>query len=693
MISAYKDFTNLQIEELLSNYLIDSWSYSRVSTFSRQEKEFEMRYLYNVYGKSSATSVGGQAYHTALETYFGKLATGENCDIIDMERVAANRVLEVPADSWKIQKTRPTVVKCIEDATANAYKGIKNFMTERSTYTDNIKRIIGIELKIQEWLVVNGVSIPLPCNMVIDLVIETPEGKKVIIDHKLRGSFTNEEDAAFVIGKQAITYVLGYEAKYNEVIDEVWFIENKHSTNRDGSPQLKPFKVEMDNGTRKLYEAMLYEPLRKMIEAVSDPDYIYTINDNDNLTSKAELYEFWAKTMLDEIESFDIAENKKELIAQRQRKIKDSSLKSVTPSVIKNFKKFTEQFIPYDFTNKDMTKEQKIEHVLRSFGLMVQTAHTFEGYSSDTFLLEIGSGVAVTSVKRYRLDIANALNQPNVRVGEELTVHEGKSYLSIEAGKKATSTLMWDKTKLNGMKIPIGIDNFGNTIFWDLDNQSTPHMLICGATGSGKSVSIKSTVMYAIEAGIKEIYLFDPKFEFVGLHGKNGITVVNDISEIETQMALLVLDMEERVKSDKTDKIMVVFDEFADAVANSRKGRELNHYAMEMVGMYKDGSPKMKRELKSTDKSLEENQRVLLQKGRSSGFRIISATQRASTKVITGDAKVNMPVAVCFRVPKDIDSIVVLDEAGAESLAGRGDGLIKSPEYSGTVRFQGFYHE
>ena len=166
MISAYKDFTNLQIEELLSNYLIDSWSYSRVSTFSRQEKEFEMRYLYNVYGKSSATSVGGQAYHTALETYFGKLATGENCDIIDMERVAANRVLEVPADSWKIQKTRPTVTKCIEDATANAYKGIKNFMTERSTYTDNIKRIIGIELKIQEWLVVNGVSIPLPCNMV-----------------------------------------------------------------------------------------------------------------------------------------------------------------------------------------------------------------------------------------------------------------------------------------------------------------------------------------------------------------------------------------------------------------------------------------------------------------------------------------------------------------------------------------------
>lgn len=81
---------------------------------------------------------------------------------------------------------------------------------------------------------------------------------------------------------------------------------------------------------------------------------------------------------------------------------------------------------------------------------------------------------------------------------------------------------MWDKTGLTGMKIPIGVDNFGTTIFWDLDNQSTPHMLVCGATGSGKSVSIKSTVMYAIEAGVKEIYLFDPKFEFVKLHGNMG---------------------------------------------------------------------------------------------------------------------------------------------------------------------------
>ena len=689
-MSIFKKYTSDQVEELLSNYLIDSWSYSRVSSFARNEKEFEMRYLYNVYSKSSATTIAGQAYHKALELFFGKMATGETCDIIDMQLIASEHINSQPADVWKIQKTRPTVQDCVDDATSNSYKGIENFLKEIKTYTEEIDKILGVELDLNEWLTVNGVDIPLPCRMKIDLVVQTKEGKRVVIDHKLRTAFTAEEEINFTIGNQAIVYVLGYESYFNKQVDEVWFIENKISANRDKSPQLRPAKVILDNGTRRLYEAMLYEPLKRMIEATSNPDYVYMINDNDNLSNKAELYEFWAKTMLDEIESFNIPENKKPLMEKRRRKIKDSSLTTITPNVIRNFKKYAEQFIPYDFTNKDMTQEQKIEHVLRAFGIAAQVQHTFEGFSSNTYLLEIGAGVAVTSIMRYRLDIANALNQPNVRIGKELTVYNGKSYLSIEAGKKATSTLFYDPAKLVEQKIPLGLDNLGETIFWDLNNQSTPHMLVCGATGSGKSVCIKSTIKYALQSGVRDIYIFDPKYEFTSYQG-NGITVVNDIADIETQMGLLVIDMEERVKRGTSHKTLVIFDEFADAVANSRKGNELNNYTMEQVGVYKNGMPKLKRTVSSVDKSLEENMRVLLQKGRSSGFRILAATQRASTKVITGDAKVNMPVQVCFRVPKDVDSMVVIDEPGAESLNGRGDGLIKSPEYGTVRRFQGFY--
>jgi hypothetical protein len=663
-----------------------------VSTFARQEKEFEMRYLYNVFPKISATTVAGQAYHAALELFFGKMATGDACDIIDMQLVASEYINSRPADMWKIQNTRPTVQDCIDAARGASYKGIENFLKESKLYTEEIDKVLGVELSLAEWLTVNGVDIPMPCKMKIDLVVLTKDGKRVVIDNKLRSAFTAEEDSVFTTGKQAIVYVLGYESYFGQKIDEVWFIENKISKNKDGSKQLNPSKAIMDNGTRKLYESMLYEPLKRMIEAVSNPDHIYVINDSDSLTSKAELYEFWAKTLLDEIESFEIPEHKKPLMEKRRRKIKDSSLTTVTPNVIRNFKKYTEQFIPYDFTNKDMTQQEKIEHVLRAFGISAQVQHTFEGFSSNTYLLEIGAGVAVTSVMRYRLDIANALNQPNVRIGKELTVYNGKSYLSVEAGKKATSTLLYDPSKLVEQKIPLGLDNLQNTIFWDLNNQSTPHMLICGATGSGKSVCIKTTIKYALQAGVKDIYIFDPKFEFTS-YRKIGITVVNDISDIETQLGLLVIDMEERVKQGKSHKTLVIFDEFADAVANSRKGNELNNYGEEVTGYYKNGTPKVKRIVKSVDKTLEENMRILLQKGRSSGFRIIAATQRASVKVITGDAKVNLPVQVCFRVPKDIDSIVVIDEPGGEALNGRGDALIKSPEYGSVIRFQGFYTE
>ena len=136
-------------------------------------------------------------------------------------------------------------------------------------------------------------------------------------------------------------------------------------------------------------------------------------------------------------------------------------------------------------------------------------------------------------------------------------------------------------------------------------------------------------------------------------------------------MQQLVAEMQAKAKSRQKQGItLIIFDEFADAIAQARSGKALGN-----------------------DKSLEDNLRILAQKGRSLGYRIVAATQRASTKVITGDTKVNFPVQVCFRVPKAIDSAVVLDEEGAESLAGLGDGLLRSPEYLNTIRFQGFYYK
>lgn len=668
-MNQYSKFTPEQMNEHLSFYLLDLWSYSKVSCFARNEKAFEKEYIYCERGQRSASSIAGNAYHKALEFFFSQIMGGyDQPSLIDLQQVAYIYIDEVPSCDWKLQKTTPTIEKAREKANKDVTAALQNFFNEMSVYMEDLQEVLGVEERIEEWLTVNGVDVPLPCHSEIDLAAAINDGKTVIIDHKLKSAYSDEKEAALVHGKQAICYVLQYEARHpGAKVDEVWFMENKISANKDKSPQIKKFVLAMDADSRRLYEALLYEPLRRMIEAVSNPDYVYTINDSDNLSDKAELYEFWSRTLIAEVDDFNIPEGKKSLIAQRQRKIKDSSLASIDPRVITSFRKNAASFITFDYSMTNMTNPEKIEHSLRTFGQLVKVAYEIKGYSSDTYLLECGAGVKIANIDKYRLDIASALSVPDVRISRTLVEFQGKTYLAIEANKKRTEDLFWDASLLQGMRIPIGVDNYRNTICWDLHNHSTPHMLICGATGSGKSVCVRSTIQYAKAAGVSNIVVFDPKYEFCDVP---GIECYNEIEDIEAMMQMLVEDMQRRAKARyKSGITLVVFDEFADAIAQARSGKALNG-----------------------EKSLEENLRILAQKGRSLGFRIIAATQRASTKIITGDTKVNFPVQVCFRVPKAVDSNVVIDEDGAESLAGLGDGLMKSPEYLNTVRFQGFYY-
>lgn len=679
MINKYSLLVGDALENHFSQFLIDYWSYSGVATFARNEKDFERSFIYREPSRKSAASVAGSAYHKALELYFNCLKEkGAGVNIALMQEAAYKKIDEVEANEWKISKTTPSVEECRKVATKTANALIENFVKESDIYTKKIVRVLAVEERLEDWLIINGVEIPLPCHSILDLVVELVDGRRVIIDHKSKSQYTNDSELAYTGAKQAIVYVRQWETKYPTLpIDEVWYMENKYSKNKDGSPQLHKNTIKMDEDTRRLYEAILYEPLRRMIQAVQDPDYLYTINDSDTLADRAELYDFWARTLIADIDDFlYLPESKRQLISMRKRKMRDASTASISPKVIKSFRRNAATFISYEL-REDMTNQEKIEHALRTFSIPVRVAYCFGAYSSTSYLLEIGAGVMISNIAKHTLDIANALNVPSVRILPNLTVYEGKSYLCVEAPARSKNVLLWDTKYLNGSKIPLGLDNFGEVVFWDLNNHSTPHMLICGATGSGKSVCIKSTIEYARLSGISRIIVLDPKYEFVGMRSK-GIEVIAEIEEIEARMKSLVAEMQQRAKTGESGKTLIVFDEFADAVSSARSGKALD---------IRDEEGKVV----GRDKSLEENLKMLLQKGRSLGYRIIAATQRASTKVITGDAKVNFPVQVCFRVPKAVDSKVVLDEEGAETLAGRGDGLIKSPEYLGVVRFQGFY--
>jgi thymidine kinase len=685
----YRNLSNDALEELFSNFLIESWSYSKVSSFARNEKAFEMNYVYRCESKRSSASIGGNAYHEALEVYFTAVMKKETKDLVDLQKVAFDYIEKVDVTQWKLQKTTPTIEECKKKAIKITTSLLENFFGELDVY--DFKEIIAVESRFSEFLTINGVDMPLPCHGVVDLIALTHDDKLVIVDHKSKASFSDEQAVVFSMGKQAVTYLHGIETKADVSIDEVWFIENKHSKNRNKSAQLNCSKITMDEDTIKLYDSLLYEPLKRMIEAVATPDYIYLINEDDNFVDKAELHLFWTQTLIAEVDDFNIPISKRELISKRLKKIRDVTIASINPNVIRKFRKHASQFIKYNLQNKDMSKNERIEHTLRTLGIIVNVAHKFEGYSNDTFLLEVSAGTNIGSIYKYKLDIASALSVPSIRINKSLFIHEGKSYLSVESAKKREKDLLYDPKFLEGSKIPIGLDNFNNTVFWDLNNQSTPHVMVCGSTGSGKSVSIISTIEYAKLAGVKDIIIFDPKMEFNSYNEKDGVTVYNDIEDIEDKLEGLVVEMNDRVRLGQVSLKLVIFDEFADATASARSGNELKVYEEQLVGEYKNGNPKYKRVHVSTKKSLEQNLKMLLQKGRSSGYRIIASTQRASVKVITGDAKVNFPVQICFRVPKEIDSKVVLGESGAESLAGNGDGLISSPEYMDLVRFQAFY--
>lgn len=669
-MNRYLTYTPEQMEEHLSGYLVNSWSYSGVQCFARNEKAFEMQYIYCERDRKSISSIAGSAYHEALKEFFSIWKPGVQPEFVALTAVAYGYLDEVPANDWKTTDKFPTAEAAKAEATSKVNNLLKYFCEEVGTYTGDIAEVLHVETRFEEWVTVNGVDIPLPLHAVIDLVVRLKDGRVVIIDHKSKSKYTDGDEVALVHGQQAMTYVEAYEtANPTEEVSEVWFVEAKESKNKDGSAQLRKHVISIDRNSRMLYEALLYEPLKRMCEAVSNPDYVYMINTSDNFIDKAVLYDFWARTMISEVDDFPtVPDSKKELIRKRTAKIKDSSRININPKIITKFRTEAASFIRIDYSNCDMTKQEKIEHVLRSHNINVQVAHTIDGFSCDTYLLDVAPGVTIVSIFSHRMDIAYALDVPLVRIAGYLMMYNNRSYVAIEVNKKRERTLLWSPMYLEGHRIPLGVDNFGNTIVWDLDNHSTPHMLVCGSTGSGKSVELISILAYAQEAGIDDIVIFDPKYEFASLDCGNA-SVFSDIEDLERVMEQLVNEMNGRIKAKSKKITLVIFDEFADAMDQSRSAKEL------------EGK-----------KTLLENLKMLLQKGRSCGMRFCVATQRASTKVITGDIKVNIPVQVCFRVPKAIDSKVVLDDEGAQTLQGQGDGLIKSPEYQdGLVRFQAFY--
>lgn len=702
-------FSEMSAEELakhLEGFLIDHWSVSSVSEFIRNEKSFERKYVFKDYDKEKSKSAHiGNVYDHALTEFFRYYQQeGKGLSYDSLLRVAHLKLEDIGADEWKPEK-RLTILEQQQYALEAVNFALKSFLEEFSSYENEIGEILWVNVAFKEFVTINGVDIPIPFKFKPDLVFITKDGYLAVLDHKAKFNYTEEKNIISNYCNQSIGYVLGMNAaihrfkdilakhpKAAEGVKKFFFYENKFTKNKDGSRQIKQIPMDIEKHGQ-LLEQILFEGIFRVMEAVQNPNYVYLMNPNDHFESGDKVVEFWIKTHVEGLEGFpNLTAGQIKILKQRRSSIRRSALTSLPKGILKAFTD-PKEFVSLNSEEmENLSPAEKIEHRLRTFNYPVRVEHTVEGYSCDTYLLQIAAGLKTAQIYGYRMDIANVLGVKDVRIAPSLVEYKGGAYIAVEVNRKNTKALvltdgdlMFDDEKA----FPVGKDNFGHVMSWSIDNPSTPHLMIAGASGSGKSVAIKTIIEVAKKLGIP-VAILDPKFEFLDYKEK-GYNVINELEDIERFMALKVDEMNKTfrrrgAKGASSEKQLVIFDEAADCFARQTKEQRITVED----GNYANGMPKTKTIIDRDFKTLEENTLILAQKARSAGIHMVLAAQRFSVKVLTGDAKANFSTRLCLTVASAVDSKVMLDREGAEKLNGKGDALLTSPEYSEPVRIQCF---
>lgn len=339
--------------------------------------------------------------------------------------------------------------------------------------------------------------------------------------------------------------------------------------------------------------------------------------------------------------------------------------------------------------NKEVFKKNAliIEQTLRSFGVLAKVAEISVGPTVVQYALSISVGIKVSKVRNLTNDIALALAAPASSVRIEAPI-PGTSLIGIEApnptpnyvyAKELAAQLTREKDKYQ-LPLILGKDVTGKMIIRDLAD--LPHVLVAGATGTGKSVGINSMLLGLLLTKSPDelrFLLVDPKM--VEMAPYNGIPhlLTPVITDMELVVNALQWALEEMLKRYRILKQMGVkkITEY-----NQRMGFSAMPYIVIVIDEMADL-------MLSTGVDVETKIVRLAQMARAVGIHLILATQRPSVNVITGLIKANMPGRVAFSVTTAIDSRVVIDQIGAETLLGKGDMLFKSPSHPRPVRIQG----
>lgn len=335
-------------------------------------------------------------------------------------------------------------------------------------------------------------------------------------------------------------------------------------------------------------------------------------------------------------------------------------------------------------------KANKLLDTLSSFKVEAKIINITQGPSVTRFELQPGFGVKVSKITGLSDDIALSLAAPGVRIEAPIP---GKSAIGIEIPnvnpmpvpiREVLDTPEFKKKK-SKTTVALGKDISGNCVIADISN--FPHILIAGATGSGKSVCINSlitSILYKAKPDEVKMIMIDPKMVELGIY--NGIPhllipVVTDPKQAAGALNWAVIEMQNRYNLLKDNKVRTLdgYNKLMDS--NGEPDAKLPEIVI-IIDELADLMTVAKSEV-------EEAINRLAALARAAGMYLIIATQRPSVNVITGVIKANVPSRISFSVSSQIDSRTIIDSAGAEKLLGKGDMLYSPRGSMKPIRIQG----
>lgn len=327
---------------------------------------------------------------------------------------------------------------------------------------------------------------------------------------------------------------------------------------------------------------------------------------------------------------------------------------------------------------------------LESFGVNTKIIGIVKGPCITMYELELAEGIKVSTIISLKNDICLATKSPNVRI---IAPIPGKSAIGIEIPNPIKEPVVFREFveniefKNNKMILPFALGKTVDGKIFITDIAKTPHLLIAGATGSGKSVCVNSLIMsilYSKTPNEVKFILVDPKV--VELSYYKDIPhlyhpVITSPKEASKVLGQIVLEMEDRYLKFAEEGVRNI--ESYNEKMRSEK-REEEFYLIVVIDELADL-------MLVASKDVEESIVRLTQKARAVGIHVVLATQRPSVNVITGIIKANLPSRIAFQVISKIDSRVILDTNGAEDLLGKGDMLFLENGASKPIRLQGAF--